>query len=98
MANPTVDILRTYPSLAEAARDALAVQGACNLSGVVRSFTAAMTAIPLDSTSSRNRHPVAVLFAYKCAALAGFEPIDFGLSDAFAAAEAECKRLAEEGA
>jgi len=45
--------------------NALAVQSACNLSGVVLSFAEAMKALCAEclDTDARNRHPIAVLFA-----------------------------------
>jgi hypothetical protein len=55
--------------------NALAVQDACNLSGVVHGFAEAMHALcdeKLD-TSARNHHPIAVLFSSKIAALTGSE-------------------------
>ena len=55
--------------------DALAVQNACNLSGVVHGFSRAMTALrealPSAGTDEINRHPVAVLWADKIAHLTG---------------------------
>jgi hypothetical protein len=52
---------------------ALAVQSACNLSGVVISFAEAMKALCAEGldTDSRNRHPIAILFATQIAHLTG---------------------------
>lgn len=50
-------------------QDALDIQSACNLSGVVRSFAEAMTAISEEAhrigqgTDWRNTHPICVLFS-----------------------------------
>ena len=62
-------------NLAKWGQDALAVQDACNLSGVVASF-ARMTAEMLASgmgTDACNRHPFSVLFSSKIASLTGSE-------------------------
>jgi hypothetical protein len=56
--------------------EAIAVQDACNLSGVVHSFSQAMTALAelgVKDTEGRNRHPVAILYASKIASLTGCE-------------------------
>ena len=61
--------------LAKLAADAIAVQDACNLSGVVHAFSRAMTALcemGLD-TDARNTHPIAILFSSKIASLTGSE-------------------------
>ena len=60
------------------ASEAILVQDACNLSGVVHSFSRLMAflcAIGLD-TEARNRHPIAVLFASKVASLTGCERME----------------------
>ena len=57
-------------------QDALIVQDACNLSGVVRSFSKHMQTLcdmGIDNTRDRNRHPVCVLFSSKIASLTGSE-------------------------
>lgn len=58
-------------SLSELANDALFVQDACNLSGVVHSFSTAMTRlrelIPGKDTDFYNRHPIAVMYSSKLA-------------------------------
>src|SRR5438552_1164099 len=60
--------------------EALQLQAASNLAGVVKSFAALMPKIleATRSTGDANTHPIAVLFAYKIAALAGMEPLDHG--------------------
>jgi hypothetical protein len=59
--------------LKNAAQDALVVQDACNLSGVVHAFSRAMSAIreSTNGTAEANQHPVAVLFADKIMDLVG---------------------------
>ncbi len=62
-------------SLVELAREALAVQDACNLFGVVRSYARALSRLwsllPEAGTEAINRHPIAQLWADKCAHLTG---------------------------
>jgi len=57
------------------ARDAILVQDACNLSGVVSSFARAMEALwklePDLGTDARNTHPICVLWSSKIASLTG---------------------------
>ena len=60
-------------------QQALDVQDACNLSGVVHSFAAITNALWDEAnakglgTAFVNEHPISVLFANKIAALAGAE-------------------------
>ena len=58
-------------SLQELAREALAVQDACNLCGVAQSFARAMIDLSehVSGTDARNNHPIAVLWADKIAHL-----------------------------
>ena len=66
-------------SLQEMAREALEVQNACNLSGVVHSFSRTMTDLrealqgPNFSTEMLNTHPITVMFSDKIASLTGSE-------------------------
>lgn len=64
-------------TMKELAQEALAVQDACNLSGVVQSFARAMRDLCdlVPDTSPRNTHPVAVLWADKVAHLAGTQDL-----------------------
>lgn len=65
------------PTVVSLAKDALAVQDACNLSGVAHGFARAMTgllALGL-STDQANTHFVAVLWADKIAHLTGTQSI-----------------------
>lgn len=84
-------ILNTPPrTIKELCSEALAVQDACNLSGVVHSFSRVMTDLranlPNAGTEAINRHAVSVLFASKIASLTGSE-----FSDAFSVAYDFCK-------
>lgn len=62
-------------TLAQLAAEALAVQDACNLSGVVHGWSRAMRRLsqllPDLGTEGRNRHPVNVLWASKVTHLSG---------------------------
>lgn len=64
-------------TLAQLAKEALQVQDACNLSGVVLGWARAMRRLnqllPNLGTDARNHHPVNVLWASKCADLTGCE-------------------------
>jgi hypothetical protein len=60
----------------ELAKEALDVQNACNLSGVVHSFSRAIGDLreiarleKWESTDKINRHPICILFADKIASL-----------------------------
>jgi hypothetical protein len=81
---------------------ALAVQEACNLSGVVHSWSEAIRVVRAEAdrigegTDWINQHPVNVLFANKCASLARIQGITSAALDAFgkaygAAVEATAK-------
>jgi hypothetical protein len=67
-------------TIAELAKEAIAVQDACNLSGVVHGFSRAITRLRTlleaqgkGGTDNVNRHPICVLWADKIADLAGRE-------------------------
>lgn len=73
----------TDEDIRQAYRDALDVQMACNLSGVVHSLSRLMPTIRLDaerrgngSTEAINRHPIVQAFLSKLISLTGgeFEP------------------------
>jgi len=56
--------------------DAIIVQDACNLSGVVHAFSRHMETLfdmGITDTDARNRHPISVLFSSKIASLTGSE-------------------------
>ncbi len=75
--NPARDrrVLNPIQDLRELAREALGVQDACNLSGVVHAFSRVMKALgdapECTGTDWKNRHPIAILFASKIASLTG---------------------------
>lgn len=78
-------------------KNAILVQDACNLSGVVHSFSQAMTKIwaTLEaegraSTNAANSHPIAVLYASKIASLTGCSNLGY-----FTEAYNACHRMAE---
>jgi len=77
----------------QAAALALQVQDACNLCGVVMEWANILQQDWMGElgTNGRNTHPVSRLFAYKCMALAGREPI--GESDWYTQAMVLCARL-----
>lgn len=63
-------------TIRELAKEAIAVQDACNLSGVVHSFSRAISdlreiarAEGWESTDKINQHPICVLYADKIASL-----------------------------
>jgi len=62
-------------TLQELAKEALEVQDACNLSGVVHGFSRAITdlrkACPHLGTDELNHHPICILWADKIAHLTG---------------------------
>ena len=64
--------MTSRPTLQEASRDALAVQNACNVSGVVLAFGRAMSAVMDDCCKpggggpvAARHHPITVLFMDK---------------------------------
>lgn len=82
-------------TLQRAAQLALDVQDACNLSGVLRSWGEAQHAVfeAVNNTTDRNQHPIAVLFANKCASLTNQHCGDS--IDTFGKAYDACLRLAQ---
>jgi hypothetical protein len=81
-------------TIKEAARQALNVQDACNLSGVVRSFASVIEILWKEpgckGTDWVNTHPIAVLFSSKIASLTGSES-----SENFGKAYLDCQKLAQ---
>lgn len=80
-------------TIADLAREAIQVQDACNLSGVVHSFSRSITRLRAlleaqgnGGTQAVNRHPICQLWSDKIADLSGSP-------SAFSAAYAECLRL-----
>lgn len=81
-------------TLQDLAKEAIDVQDACNLSGVVHGFSRAITALrerfPNISTNDLNHHPICLLWSSKIAALTGSE------NEGFSQAYSWCKRQAEQ--
>lgn len=83
-------------TLKELAKDALAVQDACNLSGVVHGFARCMSdmvEMHLD-TDQRNTHPITLLWIDKLCHLSGYKQ-DYG--EKVMSAYSAVHRLAEGG-
>ena len=80
----------------EACKIALDVQNACNLSGVVRSWSEALSAVWDEARRSGhgtdwvNTHPVSVLFSDKVLSLTGSDR-----SDAYRDAYSACSEISE---
>ena len=75
-------------TLSDLAREALQVQDACNLSGVVRSFAVAIgrlrELLPHAGTDEINTHPICMLWSDKIASLTGTQGAGFStLSEAY---------------
>lgn len=71
--------MREDPVLVKWANDAILVQDAVNLSGIVHSFSKALSdlrASGIQNTADLNRHPISVLFSSKIASLTGSESFD----------------------
>lgn len=79
-------------TLQQAAKDAILVQDACNLSGVARSFVEVIDTVKNLGLRGEevNLHPIVVMFANKIADMTG----NGGSFDAFSKAYAACKELA----
>ena len=85
-------------TLQEAANEAIVVQDACNLSGVVHKFSSILTEVLWKEAHEKgygtdwvNRHPISVMFSSKIASLTHSE-MDDGV---FSKAYKECKEMAE---
>jgi len=85
-------------TLSQLAQDALNVQDACNLSGVVHGFSRAMTelreALPQAGTDEINNHPISVMWASKIASLTGADNVQV-FAEAYAQVQkcaCECKK------
>lgn len=84
-------------TIQQAARQALDVQDACNLSGVVFTFAKCMEAVCEDShvkgtgTKERNQYPIVTMFLLKLCELNGCGST---LHPTYEAAEARCKEIA----
>ena len=84
------------PILSRLARDAIQVQDACNLRGVLRSFHEASLELgrhpDCTGTDWVNHHSIMVLYADKVITLT---QAGFGGGEAFSQAYGECTKLAE---
>jgi hypothetical protein len=87
--------------LQEAAQRAIDVQDACNLSGVIVRFREVVidalwpaAARKEEGTGWVNGHPIAVLFAFKIASLAGVEPINTTNLERYREAVQRCQTIA----
>ena len=85
-------------TLKQLAQEAIDVQDACNLSGVVHGWHRAMedlfTIFRDTNTYDRNTHPINQLWASKCHDLARMGMSDY---EQFSKAYDACKKLAAEG-
>ncbi len=82
-------------TIQQAAKQALEIQDASNLSGVVFAFARAMQAIcdaPNSGTAERNQHPIVTMHLLKLCELNGCGST---LDPAYDRAETACKLLAE---
>lgn len=83
-------------TLADLAREALQVQDACNLSGVIHGFSRAISQLrvvcPDQGTEFYNTHPICRLWASKVHDLARLGCSNYERYDA---AYTECQRIAE---
>lgn len=76
---------------------AIIIQDACNLSGIVHTFSQVMHKICNEAnkngygTDWKNRHPISVLFASKIASLTGCSEISQGFEQAYNACCAAAK-------
>ena len=82
-------------TLKELAKEAIEVQDACNLSGVVHGWSRAMSELfelLKDGTESKNTHPINQLWASKCHDLARMGTSEW---EAYHEAYSKCKELAD---
>lgn len=94
-------------TMKEMCREAILVQDACNLSGVVHSFSNLLPDLRREigggdslnaGTDQVNNHPVCRLFADKIASLANVQGITTRTMDAYSAAYKFCKdKMESEG-
>ena len=83
-------------TLKELAKEALAVQDACNLSGVAQGFARCMSDLCalVPDTGERNEHPIAILWADKIAHLTGTQYLG---NDRIFAAYKAIRRILDSG-
>jgi hypothetical protein len=88
---------RKFVSIIEAAKEAILVQDACNLSGVVYAFDAVVDILWTEArrrgkgTDWVNTHAISKLFCDKMADLSGARSFED-----FCSAYAECRKLADQ--
>lgn len=79
--------MKTMKTLKELAQEALDVQNACNLTGVVHGYSRAMTRLrelyPDESTHFFNLHPISILWADKIAHLTETQGFDERVQQAY---------------
>lgn len=83
-------------TIQDLAKQAIEIQNACNLSGIVHAFSKAVTVMRTElkmDTPTCNRHPVTVLFLDKLNSLAGIQPLDTEYMNATSHAMDECLKL-----
>lgn len=85
-------------TMAELAQEAIEIQDACNLGGLVHGWSRSMSDLQdhlrQEGTRSVNEHPISKLWASKIHDLARMGLSDY---DAFSKAYDECKKLAAQG-
>lgn len=87
-------------ALQRAARTALDVQNACNLTGVLHSFLAAAQAVRTESdrlgkgTDWINQHPICFMFADKIGSLVGTQSLDGFSGTLYSKNMKVCEKLA----
>jgi hypothetical protein len=90
------------PTISAIAKDAIEIQNACNLSGIIMTWDTYRRDIWLharEGTSAFNVHPINRLFAFKVFALShGYEPAESisGTEDTFETAYHLCQKLAHD--
>lgn len=90
-------------ALKRAAEDAIQVQNACNLSGVVHSFSKILKDVLWPAAHEQglgtdwvNTHPISVLFAEKIVDLTGVRPYSSDTYINILAAVQECRQIIAE--
>jgi hypothetical protein len=86
--------------LAKLAKEAIDIQNACNLSGVVHAFSRAMRKLwdlNIGGTDAVNKHPVSLLYSDKITHLTGnYQGTTEQLISAYDWADEQTKRLEQE--
>lgn len=91
----------TPRTLAELAAEAIQIQDASNLSGLVHGWSRAVGELrllmPSAGTDTINRHPINKMWAFKLYSLACYEPLDDKAGVAFGDAYDHCKNMMAAG-